>query len=127
MNKESSQYQEVPYWYCWKVSVLVASSCQILCDPMDCNLPGSSVYGTSQARILESVAIPFSRGSSEHRDQTPVSRITGRFFTIWATREAPMISLKYSYSIRDLVSSNCGVGEDFWESLGLQGDQTSHS
>ena len=55
---------------------------------MDCSPPGSSVHGIIQARILEWVAIPFSRGSSWPRDQTWVSCIAGRFFTIWATREA---------------------------------------
>ena len=44
--------------------------------------PGSSVHGIFQARILESIAMPFSRGSSQPRDQTWVSHITGRFFTI---------------------------------------------
>ena len=54
---------------------------------MECSLPGSSVRGILQARILEWVAIPFSKGSSWPRDWTQVSYITGRFFTIWATRE----------------------------------------
>ena len=49
-----------------KVKVLVTQSCPTLCDPTDCNLPGSSVHGVSQARILEWAAIPFSRGSSWH-------------------------------------------------------------
>ena len=53
-----------------------------------CSLPGSSVHGILQARILEWVAIPFSRGSSQPRDQTQVCHIAGRRFTIWATREA---------------------------------------
>ena len=65
----------------------VAQSCLTLCDPMDCSLPGSSVHGIFQARILEWVAISFSRGSSWPRDWTQVSRIVGRCFTIWATRE----------------------------------------
>ena len=52
------------------------------CDPMDCSLPGSSVCGILQARILEWVAISSSRGSSPPRDQTWVSCIVGRFFTI---------------------------------------------
>ena len=52
-----------------------------------CSLLGSSVHGTLQARILEWVAIPFSRGSPWPRDWTQVSRIAGRFFTIWATKE----------------------------------------
>ena len=51
------------------------------CDPVDCSPPGSSVHGISQARILEWVAISFSRGSSQPRDQTQVSCIAGRFFT----------------------------------------------
>ena len=57
-------------------------------QPMDCSPPGSSVHGILQARILEQVAIPFSKGSSQPRDQTQVSCIAGGFFTIWATREA---------------------------------------
>ena len=66
----------------------VAQSCPTLCYPMDCSLPGSSVHGIFQARILEWVAISFSRGSSRPRDRTRVSHIVGRCFTIWATREA---------------------------------------
>ena len=61
-------------------------------------LPGSSVHGVLQARILEWVAILFSRGSSWPRDQTQVSCITGRFFTIWATREV----LASAGEIRDM-------------------------
>ena len=52
-----------------------------------CSLPGSSVHGVLQARILEWVAIPFSRGSSQAKDQTQVTHIAGGLFTIWATRE----------------------------------------
>ena len=55
---------------------------------MDCRLPGSSIHGIFQARVLEWVAIYFSRRSSQPRDPTQVSRIAGRSFTIWATREA---------------------------------------
>ena len=50
----------------------VAQSCSTLCDPMDCSLPGSTVHGVLQARILKWVAIPFSRGSSPLRDGTLV-------------------------------------------------------
>ena len=57
------------------------------CDPMDYSLPGFSVPGILQARILEWVAISFSRGSSQPRNQTWVSCIAGRFFTDWATWE----------------------------------------
>ena len=58
-------------------------------DPLDCSPPGSSVHGILQARILQWVAIPFSRGSSQPRDWTQDSCITGRWFIIWTTREAP--------------------------------------
>ena len=63
----------------------VVQSCPTLCDPMDCSLPGSSVHGILQARILEWVTISFSRGSSQPRDRTQVSRIGGRCFNLWAT------------------------------------------
>ena len=62
----------------------VAQSCPTLCDPMDCSPPGSSVHGILQARVLKWVAVSFSRGSSQPRDQTQVSCIAGRFFTHWA-------------------------------------------
>ena len=71
------------------LKVLVTQLCPTLCDPMDCSLPRSSVFGILQARILKWVAISYSRGSSQPRDQTRVSHIAGRFFTIWAIREAP--------------------------------------
>ena len=58
------------------------------CEPMDCNLPGSSVHGISQAIILEWVAVSISRGSSWPRNWTQVSCTAGRFATDWATREA---------------------------------------
>ena len=67
---------------CINVKVLVAQLHPILCDPMDCRLPGSSVHGILQARIVEGIAIPFSRGSSRPRDWTQVS-IAGRFFHIY--------------------------------------------
>ena len=62
---------------------------------MDYGSPGFSVHGILQARILDWVAIPFSRRSSQPRDRTQVSRIAGRFFTIWATRESTVIIMKH--------------------------------
>ena len=59
-----------------KVTVLVAQPCPTLCNSMNCNLPGSSVYGILQARILEWIAVPFSRGSSQPRIE-PRSHIAG--------------------------------------------------
>ena len=58
-----------------------ARLCLTLCDPMDCSLPGFSVHGIPQARILEWFAISYSRGSSRPRDQTCISCIAGGFFT----------------------------------------------
>ena len=60
------------------------SCVRLFCDPMDCSLPGSSVHGIFQARILEWVAMSSSRASSWSRDQTWVSRMAGRCFTVWA-------------------------------------------
>ena len=90
-----------PNHYCWRSQSWmslwrptrppeseVAQSCPTLCDTVECSPPGSSVHGIRQARILEWVAISFSRGSSQPRDRTQVSHIAGRRFNLWATREA---------------------------------------
>ena len=61
-----------------KMNVKVAQSCPTLCNPMD-----YTVYGILQARILEWLAFPFSKGSSQPRDRTQVSHVGGRFFTSW--------------------------------------------
>ena len=65
----------------------VAQLCLTLCDPISCSPPGSSVHEILKAGILEWVAIPFFRASSQPRDQTRVSCVTGRFFTNWATTD----------------------------------------
>ena len=88
----------------------VAQSCPILCNPVDCSLPGSSVHGILQARILEWVAISFSRGSSRPRDQTRVSRTGGRHVNLWATRKANI------YTIDAIKCSKCHVAN---QSTGL--------
>ena len=72
-------------------------SCVWLCDPMD-----YTVYRILQDRILEWVAVSFSRGSSEPRDQTQVSHVAGGFFTSWSTMEA---------LIAQLVESTCNEGD----------------
>ena len=74
--------------YYWWVCVLVTQLFPTLCYPMDCSPPGFSVYGILQARILEWIAMPSSRGSSQPRDWTQISYIAGRVFTDWAMREA---------------------------------------
>ena len=81
----------------------VAQLCPTICDPMDCSPPGSLVHGIFQAWKLEWVAISFSRGSSGPRDRTQVSRIVGRRFTVWATREAPGLGSNKSVWIYLLV------------------------
>ena len=73
-------------WQCLGIcqdKVKLSRSCLTLCDLMDCSTPGSSVHGILQARILEWVAISFSKGSSQSGDQTQVSHIAGRFFILF--------------------------------------------
>ena len=93
----------------------VTQSCPTLCDIMDCSLPCSSVHGIFQARVLEWVAISFSRGSSQPRDQTWVSCIVVRCFTTWATRgvivgnnvgrENILRAIKYSMRFKGMALS----------------------
>ena len=86
-------YYSLKYYYYENesVKVLVAQPCPSVCNPMDCSPPGYCVHGIFQVRVLKWVAIPFSKGSSQPRDQTWVFCTAGRFFSIWATREAPTI------------------------------------
>ena len=103
-------------WWCLKIklypslllfSYSIAKSCLTLCGPMVCSLPDSSVYGTSQARILEWISISFSRQSSLPRDQTCIS-CTGRWVLYhWATREVPYILINSKES-RRRNSYQCG-------------------
>ena len=84
--------------------VLVTQSCPTLCNPMDCSPSGSYVHGILQARILEYVAMPSSRGSSQLGDQSQVSHIVGWFFTTWA-REALLLSYCFWSIIASWFSS----------------------
>ena len=92
-----------------KVAVLVTRSC----------LTGSSVHRISQARILELVAIPFSKGPFWLRDWTWISCIAGRFFTIWASREAPHINISCTISFSS-VQLSYSVVSDSLRPHGLQ-------
>ena len=74
---------------------------------MDCSLPGSSIHGIFQARVLEWVAISFSSGSSRPRDRTHVSHIAGRRFTLWATREA--LYAEYNMPNAGLDEAQAGI------------------
>ena len=81
-HKESDMTERLHFHFLrvsMKVKLLVTHSCLTLCNPMDCSPPGSSVHGILQARILEWVPIPFSRESSQPRDQTRVSCIAWDF------------------------------------------------
>ena len=80
--------------------MLVAQLCPTLCNPLDCSLPGSSVHGIFQTRILEGLPIPFSM------DQTPISHTVVRFFTISATRESPNGDQEY-YQISYSAQATC--------------------
>ena len=70
--------------------MLVSQSCPTLGNSVNWSPPGSFAPGILQARILEWVAMPFSRGSFQPRNQTQVAYIVGRFFADWATTEAPV-------------------------------------
>ena len=85
---------------------LAAQSCPTLCNFMDCSPPGSPVHGILQARILEWVAIPFSRGSSRPRGWTQAFCIVGCFFTVWVTRETPF------------AIGTCSISMSSWGGLG---------
>ena len=103
-------HQGIPFtlWRKKRKESEVAQSCPTLCNPVDCSLPGSSVHGILQARILEWVAISFSRGSSRPRDGTQVSRIGGRCFNLWATGEAQDL-------VRKDERTSYGLGETFYK------------
>ena len=78
------------YFYCClvtrvKAKAIATQLCLTLCNPMDYNLPGFSVHGILQAKILAWVVISFSRGSSQPRGRTWVSGIAGRLFSIWVS------------------------------------------
>ena len=97
-------------WYLvLKVKVLVTQSCPTLCNPVDCSLPGFSVHGILQGRILEWVAIFFSRLSSQPRDWTQASYIAGGFFTIWTIREAPWYLAYTQKTLSEYVNSTSNL------------------
>ena len=113
------------------VLCLVARSCPTLCDLMDCSLPGCSVHGVSPGKNTGVGCHAFLQGTSQPRDQTQVSCISGRFCTVWATREAQIYVWKWSSSVVsnslrphgleptrllhrwDFPGKNTGVGCDF--------------
>ena len=105
----------------------VAQWCPTLCDPMHYSLSGSSIHGIFQARVLEWIAISFSRGSSRPRNRPRVSPIAGRHFIVWA-RTQWMWELDYKeiWAPKNWCFWTM-VLEKTLESLGQQGDPTSPS
>ena len=97
----------------------VTQSCLSFWDTMDCSPPGSSVRGILQARIVDWVAMPSSRGSSQPRDQTQVSCTASRFFTNWATGEVPF-NLNYLLKILYLNMITLGLIASTYEFWGTQ-------
>ena len=103
----------------------VAQSCPSLCDLVDCSPPGSSVHGILQTRILEWVAISFSRGSSWPRDRTQVSHIAGRCFNLWATGKPSRQSQVFYNSNKHLCGTynverwTTSWVQEQWQSPGL--------
>ena len=108
---------EIIYMRHKKSDSAVAHLCPVLCDPIDHSLPGSSINGIFQARILEWVAIAFSRRSSQPRDWTRVSRVVGRCFTIWATR----IAVKFGGGEFTRMNPDIGILSLCWFILGIWG------
>ena len=101
------------------LEVKVTQLCLTFCDPMD-----HTDHVILQARILEWVAVPFSRGSSQPKDRTQVSCMTGRFFTSWATREAKGVWGAYENAFQVLLEvknppANAGDTRDMASVLGL--------
>ena len=106
MTPESNQGLLHCRWILYKLSYQRSPT---LYDPRGCSLPGFSVHGILQARILEWVPMLLSRGSSQPGDRTQVSCIADRFFTNWATGEALiMFNLLFNPLIEFIISVNFG-------------------
>ena len=97
--------QFIELWLTCQSESEVSQSCPSLWESIDCSVPASSLHGIFQARILECVAISFSRGSSWPRDQTQVSLIAGRLFIIWDSREVPKLCLFNVYNQMSLKTT----------------------
>ena len=111
----------VPFLSCdIKIISVSRQSCSTLCDSMDCSLPSSSVHGISQARALEWIAIPFSREFSRSRNQTQVSCIVGKFFTIWAPSYFLFLSPKTIGGVKREGVCICGEGEPWVPEKGVR-------
>ena len=94
-------------------------SCSVMSDsyPMDCSLPGSSIHGIFQARVLEWIAISFSRGSSQPRDRAQVSHTVDRRFTIWGSMNQGKLEMVKQEMGRMNVDI-LGISEVKWTGMG---------
>ena len=99
------------------------SRIKLYVTPMYSSPPGSSVHVILLARILEWVAIPFSRGSSWPRDETQASCIEGRFFNVWATREAPSLEVYLAPKVIMLAFNITDKGESVHHLMLLLGTE----
>ena len=89
----------------YQTCCFIAKSYLTLYSSTDCNIPGSSVHGILQARILEWVAMPSSRGSSQSRDGTRVSCIDRQIIFCWVTREEELILIPKNWRVQNTPKS----------------------
>ena len=102
-TNQDSQFERAQFRVIHESESEVAQSCLTLCDPVDCSLPSSSVHGILQARILEWVAISFSRGSSQPRDRTWISCFSKCCATFWQLLAS--LSLQFpSLTLKQLIA-----------------------
>ena len=105
------------HYYCCPVAML----CPTLCDPMGCSLPGSSVHGISQARILEWVTNSFSRGSSWSKDWTRIPCI-GKVDSLPLSHQRSPLSLLFA-PLDGGIGNESTIAIDMWlnsKSLGVE-------
>ena len=100
----------------------LAQLCPTICNPMNYSPPGFSVHGILQARILEWVVLPFSRGSSPPKDRNWVSCIASRFFIIWAIWEARYILYCHKLIFPPETSSSNGLWGQLYTPINLAKD-----
>ena len=105
------------------LKVLLTQSCLTLYDPMDCSPPGSSVHGILQARILEWVAISFSRWSARPRERTCISCIGSRF----STTESPGKPTHLQYADAELGMATGGARGNCWPPVLVSGHPASQA
>ena len=101
-SNEVAKVLEFPLLPAFKVCMCVCSFALVMSDsvqPCGLSLPGSSIHGILQARILALVAISFSRWCSQPRDRAQVSCIAGSLFTVWASREAAFSAIAVFFSV----------------------------